>query len=201
MFNQKDLLKDIQEATQQNKDTISLIEKSGGDDVVVIKLIPNTGDQYYYNGDFILDDSRAVYRSYTLNNSESILFKAGREYEKRIKDSRISDNIQIIDNMQKQLDALAVSSEADSQNSEIRIKHLMKEIQSLKDTVARKESEMSETLNSLNSIRSDYEQLKSEFSDYQSRINSAKLEMFRRGVNVDSDVHGIITPYGRIMED
>ena len=200
-LDKKEILDQIKSATAANKQLVSQLENMNSTEVVAVKLIPNTDDQYYYNGDFIIDDSRAVYRGYALNNSESILFKAGREYEKRIKDARLEDIQQMLDNTRRQLEAVNTVCDADNKNSEIRIKNLCHEIQGLKDALQHKDKDLSDTLNSFNSLRAEYDELKSVFANYKDSITSAKIEMFKRGVMVKQSVDGIVTPYGKILEE
>lgn len=49
----------------------------------IIKMIPDCDSQFYLDGEFVVDDSRAVYKSYDLNISETVLFKAGMEASRR----------------------------------------------------------------------------------------------------------------------
>ena len=77
--------KELQALIDQNNALIKEVENSADSlRVVVVKLIPECEDQFYLNGDFVVDEEHAVYKAYKLNPAETVLFKAGKEVARRM---------------------------------------------------------------------------------------------------------------------
>ena len=83
-------------------------------DVYIIKLYPENPDQFELNGEFIVDDSKAVYGSHNLTFSESVLFKAGKEVAtKQFEEdkSKLVSELDLKKNEIKQLEARSIEAE------------------------------------------------------------------------------------------
>ncbi len=116
--------KELKQLIEENQKLIEHIEESADSlKVIVLRLLPECAEQFYLNGDFVVDEDTAVYRGYNLNPSECVLFKAGKEaarrsYEKKIEDleyelrkrnsdefdieSKLTDQIKLFEDLKKQ---------------------------------------------------------------------------------------------------
>lgn len=91
--NNKNLEREISTLREKNVQLVKAIEEMGKSHSTdfVIKLIPECSDSFYLNGEFVSDQSRAVYGSHCLSFSEAVCWKAGKEVAKRAYESIISD--------------------------------------------------------------------------------------------------------------
>lgn len=91
MFGNKNLQDRIKELEQQNASLTNMIENLGksSDHDFVIKLIPETSDQFYVDGEFTVDSAQAIYKAAQLNFSEAVCWKAGKEVAKRGYEAKI----------------------------------------------------------------------------------------------------------------
>ncbi len=83
-------------------------------DVYIIKLYPENPDQFELNGEFVVDDSKAIYGSHNLTFSESVLFKAGKEVATKQfeKDKyKLVSELELKKNEVKQLEARSIEAE------------------------------------------------------------------------------------------
>lgn len=121
--NNRSLEKENEQLKQRNADLVTAMEelsrKHSGD--FVIKLIPECADQFYIDGEFVADDSNAVYGSHQLSFSEAVCWKAGKEVAKRAYEQLIAE-----------AEKSATASAASSRGSNNRAAGLQKELDDLR---------------------------------------------------------------------
>ena len=204
MFNSKALQKELEIALKRNQELVTALEecsKSHSNDFV-IKLVPNNSDQFYVDGDFIVDDCRAVYGSHQLSFSEAVCWKAGKEVARRAYEEVISDSE---DKMKKaceeqsELKLRLESSEAYSKSIQSELASAMCDLYVYRDKCDIAEKSLDILRTEIDRLNAQISEITKSRDEYRKQLEDSKhkLESFN---SIASDGL-IITPYGEVYKE
>lgn len=183
MFNSqvKELEKKLESATRHNSELVSALEEMARSHRTdfVLKLIPEVDDQFYIDGEFVADESRAIYGSHQLTFSEAVCWKAGKEVARRNYEAIISDSKQdadvsskisqrAADELEKSNQYLSVmQTELADSNSQLakakeQIEIADRSLEVMRNEVQRLTGELEAVSSSSDTWRGKYENVKSE---------------------------------------
>lgn len=165
----------------------------------IVKMVPQLDSHFYLNGEFVVDETRAVYGSHILTFSEAVLWKAGKEQQRRNQQAEI-------DTANKERDEAKAAYE-----------RLKEEMSKLEEYESLTRGEMSQQIDECSKLREELSELKKEYDsiieqnaayasdveNYIQKLENSNLEIKHlqnklEGVTNHDVSKAIKTPYGEI---
>ena len=169
---QKEYIENLEESLRETVKQLEEISQNRSD-VHIIKLLPENPDQFFMNGEFVVDPVEAVYGSHRLTFSEEVLFKAGKETAKREYQSTIQQLTSQIEELKSNLTTDASKVEEEISNSE-KLVHKLFEKDKL---IAELQSNHAEVVTELrSSIKNLEENLEAKQFMLKNQLNTAREE-------------------------
>lgn len=168
------------------------------DKVHLIKMIVDNPDEFFLDGDYVVDARPAIYGGRPVTFSEAVMFKAGKEAAQKENDIVLSSNDATMKELQGIVDKLSREL-SDEKNFSATQTHLNEKMMlEYKDTVRALTENFEAEIKNLNEVNStlvdQIAQLKLDLQEAQT-----KLIRIERGETIDTPFP-IITDYGTVTE-
>ena len=204
MFNSASnkLQRELDDAIQRNSELVAALEECCKEHTnnFVIKLIPSNADQFYIDGEFVVDENRAVYGSHQLSFSEAVCWKAGKEVAKRAYEQLIAES-----------DARSNSFQNSRTFAEEQLKKANEYISIVENELSEARSQAAHHVSTIDNLNRNLEVLNNEISQLNTELEAAAKErdsyrtryqecseQLRKMTEWDSN-DSITTPYGVVQ--
>lgn len=189
----------LQQKLEEAEKLIKDIEENR-QDVFIVKLFPDNPDQFELNGEFVVDESTAVFRSHKPSVAESIMFKAGKESATRTFEAERGKMLSLIESLQiENFQLKAQQTASDKAYEDYKRSSLKNEVE-LNKNIASYASKLKDALDDKDKITEHYEGrlllLNKEIEQLKSSVDYWKTKAMT-DVNISDSIDtDIYTPYG-----
>lgn len=201
MFNKSDSDKIILQRKLDEAEKLLKAIQENRSDIFIVKLFPENADQFELNGEFVVDNSQAVYGSHKLTFSESVLFKAGKEAATRQFEVEKSELLSQLKALQVEIAQLnAQIEETESVYEEYKRTSLEHEIR-LNESISAYAKRLKNSCDHADAVK---QELQSNIVELQAKVDNLKasVDYWKAKYMTDPEVHpdtgDVYTPFGVI---
>ena len=173
-------------------------------DVFIVKLFPDNPDQFELNGEFIVDESSAVFKSHKPSFSEAVMFKAGKESATKAFEADKGKLLSQIDSLQLENSQLKAQQTITDKAYEDYKRDALKNEVELNKSIASYASKLQDAVNDKDDAVKHYEGqillLQKEIDELKSSVDYWKTKAMT-DVDLSGSIHtDIYTPYGVVRK-
>lgn len=173
-------------------------------DVFIVKLFPDNPDQFELNGELIVDESSAVFKSHKPSFSEAVMFKAGKESATKAFEADKGKLLFQIETLQLENSQLKTQQTLTDKAYEDYKRDALKNEVELNKSIASYASKLKDAVDDKDNAVNHYEGqlllLQKEIDELKSSVNYWKTKAMT-DVNISDSIDtDIYTPYGVVRK-